>query len=162
MYKNTIGFKNNNWGNIRFVPSIKWQGQTGSNGGFAVFDTPENGVRTIMKQLAKYISTGKDTIEKIINTYAPPVENNTKSYIDFVVLKTGIPKNAKISATKENLVRISKAIIQKEIGHANPDPSIFEKAYESMNRASYKSLSGNALGIIIILFAGFLVYKNIS
>ena len=40
-----LSIRNNNAGNIKYVPSNDWVGQLGSNKGFVVFDTKEHGLR---------------------------------------------------------------------------------------------------------------------
>ena len=82
----TRGLKNRNPGNIRFVASVPWQGQTGQDSvGFAVFDTDVNGLRAMMIDLHTLFSRlTEPSILTIIATYAPPIENNTKTYADYV------------------------------------------------------------------------------
>ncbi|WP_409260545.1 hypothetical protein [Pseudomonas putida] len=52
--------RNNNPGNIDFNPRNDWQGQIGKepDGRFAIFDTPESGIRALGKLLINY--RGKD------------------------------------------------------------------------------------------------------
>lgn len=54
------GIRNNNPGNIDFNSRNNWQGQLGveTGGRFAIFDTPENGIRALGKLLINY--RGKD------------------------------------------------------------------------------------------------------
>src|SRR4051812_46965540 len=57
------GIRNNNPGNIRFLPAASaWRGQIGSDGSFGIYDTPANGVRAIAKQLQKYTASGARTV----------------------------------------------------------------------------------------------------
>jgi hypothetical protein len=79
-----LGIRNNNPGNIR--PSTPpWNGAVGANGGFVVFDTMENGIRALAKQLMVYQDRyGIKTVRKAISRWAPGNENNTESYIAFV------------------------------------------------------------------------------
>lgn len=52
------GIRNRNPGNIDYNPRNDWQGQIGKEPGgrFAIFDTPENGIRALGKLLIKYRS----------------------------------------------------------------------------------------------------------
>lgn len=88
------GIRNNNPGNLRYVASIAWKGQTGDDGtGYAVFDTAEDGIRALGHQLATYIGRGVNTVTSVITTYAPDTENNTDAYITDVSNRMGIDPN---------------------------------------------------------------------
>lgn len=88
------GIRNNNPGNLRYVASIPWKGQTGDDGtGYAVFDTAEDGIRALGHQLATYISRGENTVTLVIQTYAPDTENNTAAYINDVATRMGVDVN---------------------------------------------------------------------
>lgn len=162
-YVNTLGFKNNNYGNIRFYPTIKWHGQIGSNGGFAVFDSPVNGTRALMKQLKTYIGKGKNTIAEIIATYAPSHENDTSKYIANVSAWTGFLSTQKLKADEKTLKALSSAIIRKEIGMPAPE-SLLSAAYQSLGRASVSDIAkagGISLGMIAIVAVSFyLIWKS--
>lgn len=85
------GLRNNNPGNLRYVASIPWNGQTGDDGtGYAVFDTAEHGVRALGHQLNTYAGRGLNTVTEIISTYAPSTENNTAAYISAVAGELGL------------------------------------------------------------------------
>lgn len=75
------GLRNRNPGNIR-TTAAKWQGQTGDDGTFCIFDTATNGIRALGKLLLTYHDKyGLCTIRSIISRWAPPNENNTDAYI---------------------------------------------------------------------------------
>lgn len=112
------GLINNNPGNIRFTPNINWAGATGQQGGFVAFETPEAGIRAMATNLLTYSSQyNLNTVQGIINRWAPPKENNTKGYIDKVSTALGVKPNEQIDvrdpATMQSLVA---AIIQVENG----------------------------------------------
>ena len=88
----TLGMRNNNPLNIRFSKSNNWKGQSGENKGFCVFETRKYGYRAAFINLRSYSKRGLNTIEKIIMSWAPPVENNTESYIKYVVDNTGLKR----------------------------------------------------------------------
>lgn len=80
------GLRNNNPGNIRALPSVKWQGQDDvDDDGFVIFKTSFCGLRAMAEVLHHYVvNDDTTTVSEIINRYAPPEENNTKAYIDAV------------------------------------------------------------------------------
>ncbi|OAN48941.1 hypothetical protein [Magnetospirillum moscoviense] len=95
-------WRNNNPGNI------KWDGKRdpeffkdklgaiGSDGTFAVFPEREDGLGAktkLMKVDRKYKGT---TISEAMHLYAPPNENNTKAYLEFIKQKTGIDTSKKV------------------------------------------------------------------
>lgn len=87
--------RNNNPGNLEF------RGQAGASrengeGRFAKFETAEEGVAALARQLQLYASRGIDTIESIISKYAPPNENNTKAYIEALTSKLGVKADQKL------------------------------------------------------------------
>ena len=111
------GLRNNNPGNIRLTKTL-WQGETlGSDKSFKTFVSMEYGYRAIFVLLRSYISKGFDTIEKIINRYAPPTENVTSRYVKHVSERTGIPKNKRVSfSDSEAMINIVAAISKSENG----------------------------------------------
>jgi hypothetical protein len=81
-----IGVRCNNPGNLeRTEPPIPWKGLTGYEGVECVFATPEAGWRAMCRDLlnAQRLHE-RNTIAEIITPYAPPTENDTKSYIEDV------------------------------------------------------------------------------
>ncbi|WKV24242.1 hypothetical protein LET1_00041 [Pectobacterium phage LET1] len=106
----TRGIRNNNIGNIR-VSKDQWEGATGDDGSFVTFDSPESGVRALAKNLLSYGRQGYDSIDKIINRWAPPEENDTQAYIDAVSASTGIPATQSLDLTDpDTLASLAQAI----------------------------------------------------
>jgi hypothetical protein len=66
-----LGIRNNNPGNLR-----SGAGQIGSNQGFAVFRTAQEGLTALKNNLLNYARQGYDTISTIVNRWAPPSDNN--------------------------------------------------------------------------------------
>lgn len=89
----TLQEKTNNPLNIRFNPANAWKGQISEYKGFCVFVSESYGFRAGYRLLTNYIAMGVDTIEKIIDRWAPPCENNTEEYIKFVCNETLIPRD---------------------------------------------------------------------
>lgn len=122
----TRGIRNNNPGNIR-VSKDQWEGMTGDDGAFVTFDSPESGVRALGKNLLSYGRQGYDSIEKIINRWAPPNENDTKAYIDSVVAATGIPATQSLDLSNpDTLSALAQAISFHETG-SRYDPEVYQK-----------------------------------
>lgn len=86
------GIRNNNPGNI-VRTGTAWQGMSVDQSGdsrFIVFDSPEYGIRAMARILRNYMAQGFDTVEKIINRWAPPVENDTGAYVNAVANRIGV------------------------------------------------------------------------
>ncbi|QID21042.1 DNA ejectosome component [Escherichia phage RDN8.1] len=122
----TRGIRNNNPGNIR-VSKDQWEGMTGDDGAFVTFDSPESGVRALGKNLLSYGRQGYDSIEKIINRWAPPNENDTQAYIDSVVAATGIPATQSLDLSNpDTLSSLAQAISFHETG-SRYDPEVYQQ-----------------------------------
>ena len=75
----------NNPFNIRYSASNKWKGLTGNHKGFCEFEDLKFAVRAAAHILMwSYRKRGIRTYAQIIATWAPPMENNTSSYQDFI------------------------------------------------------------------------------
>lgn len=122
----TRGVRNANPGNIR-KSKDQWEGAIGDDGAFVIFDSPESGVRALAKNLQSYGRQGYDSIEKIINRWAPPSENDTQSYIDSVVSATGIPATQSLDLSDpDTLSSLAQAISFHETG-SRYDPEVYQK-----------------------------------
>lgn len=88
------GLRNNNPGNIRHS-AVHYQGEKiSSDASFKQFTTIAYGYRALFMLLAHYIiQDGRNTIEKIMETYAPESENNTDGYIATVVKQSGVKRD---------------------------------------------------------------------
>ena len=108
---------NNNPGNLKYGPN--WLGVIGrDNRGFAQFSTIDYGVRAVYVDVSTKVSTGFNTIRKIITRYAPPNENDTEAYIKFVVQVTGEPSSTVIDPEHTVFIAIiAVAILQFESGY---------------------------------------------
>lgn len=111
------GYRNNNPGNL-IKSQTKFVGEIpGTDSRFRTFISMPWGFRALFKLLQVYISRGDNTLKKIFYKYAPPNENKTDLYIQFVADK--IKKNPEevISKTdKETLIAIAIAIATMENG----------------------------------------------
>jgi len=113
------GIRNHNPGNIE-LGADKWQGLavTQGDGRFAQFKDPTWGIRALAILLINYQDKHKiRTIKGIINRWAPPVENDTQSYIDFVCDASGFTQIEKLDMHNyDNLRPVLEAIIRHENG----------------------------------------------
>lgn len=126
------GIKNNNPGNIRKT-NINWQGEIeGDDAAFEKFTTPEYGIRAMIKCLQTYERKyGPQTIETLIDRWAPPVENDTGSYVRHVAQVCGVSKDAIFSTkNKAEVLMLCKAITLHENGQQPYADAVFERAWE--------------------------------
>ena len=122
----TRGVRNANPGNIR-KSKDQWEGAVGDDGSFVIFDSPESGVRALAKNLQSYGRQGYDSIEKIINRWAPPNENDTQAYIDSVVAATGIPATQSLDLSNpDTLSSLAQAISFHETG-SRYNPEVYQQ-----------------------------------
>lgn len=89
---------------------------------FAVFEAPEWGFRALVILLKNYkMLYGIDTVQKIVDRFAPPTENNTSAYVHFVADKVGVRPTAQINVAIANVMfQLAKAITQYETGSWEP------------------------------------------
>lgn len=150
--------KNNNPGNIR-SSSANWIGQTGvSDNGFVIFGSLKYGYRALYKLLDNYIKAGYDTIDKIINRWAPPADNNdTETYIKNVSKRTGLTPYEKVKKT--DIFVIGLAISQQE--HSQVDKEAAKDGISLLNIQSGKNDStGSLLSIFFVVGIGLLFFKS--
>lgn len=115
---NARGIRNNNPGNLEFSKTNPWSGQTGDDGRFAKFETPEHGIRALGRNLLSYQRQGIDTVSDIINRWAPPSDNNnTDAYIKAVCAQLGVTADQQLDASNpDTLKALCAAIIHHENG----------------------------------------------
>ncbi|MDA0764149.1 MAG: structural protein [Proteobacteria bacterium] len=109
------GIRNNNPGNIKL--GTAWDGLLDEQNDdvFCQFKDPVWGIRALMRILLTYKFNHKiETIEKIINRWAPPSENDTNNYIKYVCASTSKKKDEKLANTIEDYLPLVKAIIRME------------------------------------------------
>lgn len=129
--KSTRGVRNNNPGNIE-RNSTKWQGMADDQSGdvrFIVFKTPEWGIRALARVLLTYQNAHSlKTLRKIINRWAPPVENDTAAYVAAVARSVGVSADEVIDVDQmEVMLPLVKAVIAHEnAGYAYPDVVVLE------------------------------------
>lgn len=126
------GIRNNNPGNIEYSSNTKWQGLDSppSDGRFCRFKSAIWGIRAIARTLITYFDKhGCDTVTKVINRWAPPSENKTLPYINFVAKRLGIGPSAGINLHDYRFLRpMVEAIIQFENGEQPYSAAQIDKA----------------------------------
>lgn len=111
------GIRNNNPGNIRHS-SAAWLGKSAqqTDNQFLQFDSPEYGLRALGVTLRTYFNKhGLQTVRGIINRWAPPVENDTLSYVNAVAKALGVTPDQKLDFYTQ-LPRLIAAIVKHENG----------------------------------------------
>ncbi|MFY2599312.1 phage tail tape measure protein [Achromobacter xylosoxidans] len=113
------GIRNNNPGNLVYV------GQTGAskeaNGRFATFSSAQEGLNALASQLRRYGQRGLNSIQSIVNTYAPASENNTGAYANYLAQKMGIDTDTQFDVNSDPaaLAALIRGIVEYENGR-NP------------------------------------------
>jgi hypothetical protein len=112
------GIRNNNPGNIIWLQSNHWRGQTGSDGTFCIFDTAINGIRAATIILRHYKG---NTIRSIISRWSA---TDQAAYIKNVSdhLKTK-PDDYIDPSNVWTMLGIVEAIIVQENGKIYYDPT---------------------------------------
>ena len=108
---NVMSVVNNNPGNLRMAGQA---GATEGKGGFAAFETPQAGLQALRRQVALDTQERGMNLSQFLSKYAPPSENDTQKYIDFVSRKTGLDPEQRIPPDK--ITDIMRAIVQMEGG----------------------------------------------
>ena len=96
----------NNPGNIE--QGIKWEGLAEGGYGpkerFAIFTTPEAGIRALRKDLTTKLRDKKGNLLEMIKKYAPESENDVKAYMKVVQQTAGV-KDVYTEADLDNIVK---------------------------------------------------------
>lgn len=140
-----------------------WQGEyTCSRARFACFKTTPEGYRAMFINLRNYITSGADTISKMINRWAPTSDNNpTATYIKNVEAWTGINRDTKIDPNDAaSLKKIVAAISHQENGVAAVASDVdagFELAKSRFGE--YVKAGAGLLGIVAIGAILYFIFK---
>jgi hypothetical protein len=120
------GVKNNNPGNINKTmkegKEYLWKGEVphveNTDKRFKQFYEWVYGVRALMLNLKSYFKSGKNTVRKIISTWAPESENKegTEAYIKYVSSQLGVKPDSTLVENEKNLGLLTKAIAKFENG----------------------------------------------
>ena len=117
------GLRLSNPGNIR-LGGAKWQGLADDqpDPDFCTFKSPQFGIRAMCRVILSYNSRGINTVRGIINTWAPPVENDTGAYVTDVAHRCQVSADDVLDVDSADVMRgLLKAIVWHENG-SNPYP----------------------------------------
>lgn len=137
------GIRNNNPGNIR-LSATRWQGQRGFqfDPSFVEFTDPVLGLRALMRLLLTYhLKYGLDTVESLINRYAPPHENATDAYAHDVARRLGVGRRERLDLARPGILQeLARAITCHENGRPCRGypvgwyaPDIYQKAFAALD-----------------------------
>ena len=94
----TPAFRNNNPGNLTYSPFA-----IGYHGRWAYFYNEDIGHMALLWDLHQKCTgntstglNGNSTIEELVKVYAPPCENNTGKYLEYIEARTGFSRNMKL------------------------------------------------------------------
>lgn len=114
------GLRNNNPGNIR-INTDHFQGEIkpSQDKAFKQFSSMAYGYRAMFVMLRNYKKKrGCDTIRKMINRWAPPIENHTNNYVMAVASSAGVSPDAEVdTSNKELMCSIVSTMSRVENGH---------------------------------------------
>lgn len=110
------GIRNNNPGNL-IKTTIPWQGKITPSGDtrFEQFINIAYGLRAMIKDILNDIGPNT-SLEDLIYQYAPPSENNTIGYINYITNKTGIKANQVLTKDKATIKKLVFAMSEIENG----------------------------------------------
>lgn len=129
------GIRNNNPLNIR--KGSEWQGMSKEQNdpSFVQFISMQYGIRAAFKLMINHISGFKgtrpprNTISKLISVWAPPYENATIKYIDFVCQAVGLQASEIIDHKDASIMcKIARAMAFVECGQWI-DEDIFKSSW---------------------------------
>jgi hypothetical protein len=91
----SVANRNNNPGNLRYVTwSTRKSGLDSRN--FAIYPTSEDGFNDLYDFLHAKANDGH-TVASLMNLYAPPSENDTANYVNYLAQELGVNPNTKLS-----------------------------------------------------------------
>ncbi|WP_261840909.1 hypothetical protein [Aliamphritea ceti] len=116
VYAEKRGLRNNNPGNIRH--GSPWQGMADvqKDQSFITFRSPEYGIRAMARVLGNYQKIhGLNTVRGVIGRWAPPVENDTDSYVNAVARSLNVSPDQTINV-QAHMLPLIKSIVHHENG----------------------------------------------
>jgi hypothetical protein len=111
------GIRNNNPGNLNYAGQSGAIKEGGKGGRFAKFGSMESGIRALGRQLKLYQSRGINTIDELVNIYAPASDNNnTSAYKHALSRATNKSRNSPLNLDDQTYFNLVKGIINHENG----------------------------------------------
>ncbi len=122
------GIRNNNPGNIRWDGRTQWRGMVGlDEGRYVIFEAPVWGLSAMVSALRAGLSHDQqNTIRGIVTEWAPPLENDTESYIRSVSAQTGLPPDQALA--EDAIPALLQAIVKHENGNIPYSDELIEQA----------------------------------
>lgn len=115
--------------NIRYSSKNNWKGLIGNQNGFCVFYDDAFCYRAGLYILHSYFRRGILLLEDIIETWAPPSENDTEAYVSYLCSRFKCSRYASMCGREYGLLsamaqfesgtRISAIEVKYKIIHAN-------------------------------------------
>jgi hypothetical protein len=113
------GLRNNNPGNL-VITGINWQGKIpvaqNTDKTFEQFTNLYYGIRAAALDIINDTKEHDYTLRQLITEYAPPFQNNTAAYINYVSSQTGLNPDAPVIFTSDTLTAILRAVFEVENG----------------------------------------------
>ena len=116
-----------------------------NKGAFVVFDTPEAGLRAVVRDLTNKITDFNGDLQSIVSKYAPPKDNNpTTEYFKYLQQKVG----DKTTVTLDDLPKLLEGIVEFENKPTEKMTSQQkQQAQERVNKYLTPSIFNTALAI---------------
>lgn len=114
-----LGIRHFNPFNLEVNPHIHWEGEvlTADGTQYCSFSDPVFGLRAGMIDVRSKIARGLNTVEKILNVFAPSSENDTSAYIGDICSRLSITSTTPLKLdTIHGLTEWAKFIIHHENG----------------------------------------------
>lgn len=100
--------------NIR--AGAQWVGMTGVRRGFVEFQNRDYAIRAWLLLMRTYRRRyGCRTVRQIVTRYAPPTENDTRSYVDFCARHIGIGADEQLTSLTQ-YAALAQAMARMETG----------------------------------------------
>lgn len=116
----SVAERHNNPGNLVFAGQRgATVGETVAGHTFARFQSTEEGVAALYRQLQLYQKRGIDTLAEIMGVYAPEGSNDTSAYIKALSKATGLDPNQQLNfGDQETAAAMIRGISQHEAGRS--------------------------------------------
>ena len=117
------GIRNMNPANVRHSDKFTWKGEvyptTNGEKEFCQFEDPKWGIRAMARILGNYQKIhDRHTVFQMIHRWAPPTENDTAAYTEFVASECALKTDSEIEFTEDPItaIKFMRAMITMENG----------------------------------------------
>jgi len=128
------------------VPGIGYQGgEVVKDGKHAIFTSPVLGLRALFRDVKTKMRKHGGDVSKMLHEYAPPTENPTKEYIEFVKKFTGEGNASKLSP--EQIPEFIDSFVKAIVTFENDDQALIDlylsdEVFNEARKLSRHSLDG--------------------